>query len=67
LKALARSASPFEGTQPKAAGGDRLHFIEPRLVAQAEIAEWTASGMVRQASFKGLREDKAAAEVRREG
>lgn len=67
LKALQRPRTPFAGrTQPTASGGDRLHFIEPRLVAQADIAEWTASGRVRQASFKGLREDKPPEEVRRE-
>lgn len=68
LKALARSRTPFAGrVQPTAAEGDRLHYVEPSLVAQAEIAEWTASGKVRQASYKGLREDKPPEEVRREG
>lgn len=66
LKALRRPASPFVGTQPKAEAGDALHFVEPRLVAEADIAEWTASGKLRQASFKGWREDKAPTEVRRE-
>jgi bifunctional non-homologous end joining protein LigD len=68
LKALARPRSPFVGPlQPSAEAGDRLHYAEPRLVAEAEIAEWTASGKMRQASFKGWREDKAPEEVRREG
>jgi len=67
LKALERRLTPFAGAQPKASGGDRLHYVEPRLVAQAEIAEWTASRKVRQASFKGLRDDKPPHEVRREG
>ena len=67
LKALASTRTPFAGEQPRATGGDKLHFLEPRLVAQAEIAEWTGSGRLRQASFKGLREDKAPEEVRREG
>lgn len=68
LKALQRAGSPFAGrAQPTASGGDRLHFVDPLLVAQADIAEWTASRKVRQASYKGLREDKEPEEVRREG
>ena len=68
LKALHRARTPFAGkTQPTASGGDRLHFVEPELVAQADIAEWTASRKVRQASYKGLRVDKRPEEVRREG
>lgn len=66
LKALQRRASPFTGTQPKADAGDALHFVEPKLVAEADIAEWTASGRLRQASFKGWREDKAPKDVCRE-
>jgi bifunctional non-homologous end joining protein LigD len=67
LKSLARPRSPFTGEQPRATGGDRLHFLEPEMVASAEIAEWTGSGRLRQASFKGLREDKQPQEVHREG
>ncbi|RYF37462.1 MAG: hypothetical protein EOO38_26230 [Cytophagaceae bacterium] len=43
-----------------------IHWVRPELVAAAEIAEWTASGKLRQASFKGLREDKRPEEVVRE-
>jgi bifunctional non-homologous end joining protein LigD len=42
-------------------------FVEPRLVAQVEFAEWTAEGVLRAPSFKGLRDDREPTEVVREG
>ena len=36
------------------------------LVAEVAFSEWTHDGHVRQPSYKGLREDKAATEVRHE-
>jgi bifunctional non-homologous end joining protein LigD len=41
-------------------------FVEPELVAQVEFGEWTAEGVLRAPSFKGLRGDREAAEVVRE-
>ncbi len=41
-------------------------WVEPKLIAQVRFATWTAEDLVRQASFLGLREDKAPSEVCRE-
>ncbi len=36
-------------------------FVEPCLVAEVEFREWTADGVMRAPSFKGLREDRKCA------
>lgn len=41
-------------------------WVRPELVAEIRYTEWTADGKLRHPTFLGLREDKAAREVRRE-
>jgi DNA ligase D-like protein (predicted ligase) len=44
----------------------RVHWVEPKLVAQVAFTEWTAGGKLRHPRFLGLRMDKKAKEVVRE-
>jgi bifunctional non-homologous end joining protein LigD len=44
-----------------------MTWLEPRTVAQVRFVEWTADGHLRHAAFLGLRSDKPAKQVRRDG
>ena len=64
LLALEVAASPATGV-PRADARD-ARWVSPVLVGEVEFAEWTGDGRLRQASWRGLREDKDPVDVRRE-
>jgi bifunctional non-homologous end joining protein LigD len=60
LKPLATKTSSLEGAAGKEKG---IVWVRPDLVAEIEFRAWTADGILRHASFQGLREDKPTEEV----
>jgi bifunctional non-homologous end joining protein LigD len=62
---LVVSSSPFAEALPRAQAKG-VHWIKPKLVGEVTFTGWTTDKLLRHPSFKGLREDKPAAEVQRE-
>jgi bifunctional non-homologous end joining protein LigD len=65
LAPLRRDNSPF-GEPVPAEDARYARWVEPVLVAEVAFVGWTKSGRLRGPAYKGLRTDKAAADVVRE-
>jgi bifunctional non-homologous end joining protein LigD len=63
LKSIERDTSPFSSE----VGEKGAHWVSPKLVGEISFTEWTGSGSLRHPSFLGLRRDKTARQVTREG
>ncbi|MCL2050759.1 MAG: non-homologous end-joining DNA ligase [Lachnospiraceae bacterium] len=65
FNSLTRKTAPFSNA-PKMRTDEDIVWLRPTLVAEIKFAEWTKEKQLRQASFKGIRVDKEAMDVRRE-
>lgn len=65
FRRLASDECPFD-PPPPAAVRRTARWLRPEMVCEVAFAEWTFDGVVRQASFLGLRDDKDARDVVRE-
>jgi bifunctional non-homologous end joining protein LigD len=65
LTGQARKTSPFVGTLPARDIKD-AHWVSPVMVGEVAFSEWTRDGRLRHPAWRGIRPDKAPAEVVRE-
>jgi hypothetical protein len=72
LQPLAIDKMPLDVTPPHSTRfgsplvPSRVHRVRPELVTEVKFLTWTEDNLLRQVVYQGLREDKPAAEVRRD-
>jgi bifunctional non-homologous end joining protein LigD len=67
LRPLERESSPFaEVPKMPRIRSSEVRWVEPRLVAEVEFAEWTHEGRLRAPSYLRLRDDRTPDDVRPE-
>lgn len=54
MRTLEQSHTPFGIQSPS---GRSVHWLKPKLTAEIEFKAWIQEGILRQASFQGLRSD----------
>jgi bifunctional non-homologous end joining protein LigD len=64
---LRRKFRPLIRFVEEVAKGGEVTYLKPRLVAQISFTEWTSDHKLRHPVYLGLRDDKSAKGVRREG
>jgi ATP-dependent DNA ligase len=72
LDPLKRPKSPLSAPPPRSTrfGSplvlSRVHWVEPKLLAEITFPTWTADDLLRQTVYVGLRDNKPPEQVRRE-
>jgi bifunctional non-homologous end joining protein LigD len=64
LEKLSQDKCPFAAV-PSKERSPAVKWVRPKLIAEIQFSTWTDAGILRQPSFQGLREDKAASDVGR--
>jgi bifunctional non-homologous end joining protein LigD len=65
LAPLTTDEAPFLDPVPRPHAKD-ARWVRPELVGEVQFGEWTGEGRLRHPSWRGMRLDKTASEVRRE-
>ena len=63
LQSLESKRSPFSKRLSGVAARGVIHWAKPELVVEVSFAAWTEDGILRHASFEGIREDKEPHEI----